>query len=316
MPPHLRDRPTATEPRSRGSGGCGERPAAAADLGAARGDPPARGGHDARLPGPGRLRPAPGQRRRRRPRPAFLHAYLAAEHPGLQRVRDVDRPQVEGFKTWVAARPGQNKARVTPATIAHRLGTLRVFFTRIDEWGWDDAPPRVPMFLGDVPRQHHALPKALDDPTAAKLLRAAQADRRMLVGVTVEFLLRTGLRVGEYTALAADAVVLIGDTHWLHVPVGKLHEDRYLPLHPRIVELIDTYRAAHVPPGHPLLLPRENGKPLDRHAVTRLSTRPAPRPGSPTSTPTSCGTPWPPRPSTAACPSRPSPRCSDTSPWT
>ena len=187
--------------------------------------------------------------------------YLAAEHPALQRVRDVDRPQVEGFKTWVAARPGQNKARVTPATIAHRLGTLRVFFTRIDEWGWDDAPPRVPMFLGDVPRQQHALPKALDDPTAAKLLRAAQADRRMLVGVTVEFLLRTGLRVGEYTALASDAVVLIGDTHWLHVPVGKLHEDRYLPLHPRIVTLIDTYRAKHVPPEHPLLLPRENGEP-------------------------------------------------------
>jgi site-specific recombinase XerD len=197
-------------------------------------------------------------------------AYLTAEHPDLQRIRDVGRPQIEGFKTWVAERPGQNKARVTPATIAHRLGTLRVFFLRIEEWGWDEAPPRVPMFLGDVPRQHHALPKALDDPTAAKLLRAAQADRRMLVAVTVEFLLRTGLRVGEYTALTADAVVLIGDTHWLHVPVGKLHEDRYLPLHPRIVQLVDTYRTAHVPPGHPLLLPRENGKALDRHTVTRF----------------------------------------------
>ena len=124
-------------------------------------------------------------------------SYLAAEHPAVQRVRDVGRPQVEGFKTWVADRPGQNKDRVTPATIAHRLGTLRVFFVRIDEWGWDEAPPRVPMFLGDVPRQQHALPKALDDPSAAKLLRAAQADRRMLVGVTVEFLLRTGLRVGD-----------------------------------------------------------------------------------------------------------------------
>lgn len=197
-------------------------------------------------------------------------AYLAAEHPAVQRIRDVGRPQVESFKTWVGARPGQNKARVTPATIAHRLGTLRVFFTRIDEWGWDDAPPRVPMFLGDVPRQEHPLPKALDDATAAKLLRAAQADRRMLVAVTVEFLLRTGLRVGEYTALTSDAVVLIGDTHWLHVPVGKLHEDRYLPLHPRIVELVDAHRATHVPPGHPLLIPYENGRALDRHAVTRF----------------------------------------------
>jgi hypothetical protein len=91
--------------------------------------------------------------------------------------------------------------------------------------------------------------------------------------VTVEFLLRTGLRVGEYTALTADAVVFIGDTHWLHVPVGKLHEDRYLPLHPRLVELVTAYRAAHVPEGHKLLLPREKGTAQDRHSVTRMINR-------------------------------------------
>ena len=56
---------------------------------------------------------------------------------------------------------------------------------------------------------------------------------------------------------------------WLHVPVGKLREDRYLPLHPHLVALIDDYRARHVDPANPLLLPRENGKPADRHAVTR-----------------------------------------------
>ena len=56
---------------------------------------------------------------------------------------------------------------------------------------------------------------------------------------------------------------------WLHVPVGKLREDRYLPLHPHLVALIDDYRTAHVAAGNPLLLPRENGKPADRHAVTR-----------------------------------------------
>jgi integrase len=63
--------------------------------------------------------------------------------------------------------------------------------------------------------------------------------------------------------------VLIGAAPWLHVPVGKLREDRYLPLHPNLVALIDDYRTRYVPPDHPLLLPRENGKPVDRHAVTR-----------------------------------------------
>jgi integrase len=114
-------------------------------------------------------------------------------------------------------------------------------------------------------------------------------------------LLRTGLRVGEFTALAADAIVLIGAGHWLHVPVGKLHDDRYLPLHPHLVSLISDYRAAHVSAGHPLLLPRENGRPLDRHTVTRLINKAGAAAGLPHIHPHQLRhTPWPPRPSTAA----------------
>jgi site-specific recombinase XerD len=199
-------------------------------------------------------------------------AFLAETSP-VTSLTLITRRHIEDFKPWLAARPGQNKPRLTTATIAHRLGTLRMFFLRIEEWGWDEAPPRVPMFPGDLPRCDHPLPKALDDAAAAKLLRAAQDDRRMLVRVTVEMLLRTGLRVSEFTGLRADAVVLIGAGPWLHVPVGKLREDRYLPRHPQLVTLIDTYRARHVPPGHRLLLPRENGRPLDRHTVTRMINR-------------------------------------------
>jgi hypothetical protein len=40
------------------------------------------------------------------------------------------------------------------------------------------------------------------------------------------------------------------------VPVGKLHEDRYLPLHPHLVTLIGDYCTAHVDADHRLLLPR------------------------------------------------------------
>ena len=196
--------------------------------------------------------------------------FLAETAPHVVSIAQVTRRHIEDYKPWLAARPGQNKARVTTATLAHRLGTLRMFFVRIEEWGWDEAPPRVPMFPGDLPRQDHPLPKALDDAAAAKLLRTAAADKRLLVRVTVEVLLRTGLRVGEFTALPANAVVQIGAAPWLHVPVGKLREDRYLPLHPHLVTLIDDYRSAHVPADHPLLLPRENGRGLDRHAVTRI----------------------------------------------
>jgi len=200
-------------------------------------------------------------------------AFLVECAPDVTSIADVLRRHVEDYKPWFAGRPGQNKPRVTSATMAHRLGTLRMFFVRIDEWGWPEAPVRVPMFPGDLPRQDRPLPKALDDAAAAKLLRAAQADTKLLVRVTVQVLLRTGLRVSEYTALPADAVVHIGAAPWLHVPVGKLHDDRYLPLHPNLVAVIDDYRARFVPPEHPLLLPRPNGTALDRHAVTRMINR-------------------------------------------
>jgi site-specific recombinase XerD len=196
--------------------------------------------------------------------------FLVEHAPEVNELGQVTRGHIEDYKPWLAKRPGQNKTLASTATLAHRLGTLRMFFVRIDEWGWDQAPPRVPMFPGDLPRQDHPLPKALDDAAAAKLLRAAAGHKRLLVRVTVEVLLRTGLRVGEFTALPADAVVQIGAAPWLHVPVGKLREDRYLPLHPQLVQLIDNYRHKHVAPEHPLLLPRENGRGADRHSVTRI----------------------------------------------
>ena len=197
-------------------------------------------------------------------------AFLAQAAPGVTGIAQVTRRHIEDYKPWLAARPGQNKPRLTPATVIHRLGTLRMFFIRIDEWGWDEAPPRVPMFTGDLPRQDHPLPKALDDASAARLLRAAQADKRLLVRVTVEVLLRTGLRVSEYTGLRP--------ARWCRSVPGPGCTCRSASsartatcrCTPAPGPSIDDYRSRHVPPGHPLLLPRENGRPLDRHAVTRM----------------------------------------------
>jgi hypothetical protein len=87
-------------------------------------------------------------------------AFLAQTAPEVTSTAQVTRRHIEDYKPWPARRPGQNKPQVTTATIAHRLGTLRMFFARLDEWGWDEAPARVPMFPGDLPRQDHPLPKA------------------------------------------------------------------------------------------------------------------------------------------------------------
>ena len=60
--------------------------------------------------------------------------FLAQTAPGVTSTAQVTRRHIEDYKPWLAARPGQNKPQVTTATIAHRLGTLRMFFVRLDEW--------------------------------------------------------------------------------------------------------------------------------------------------------------------------------------
>ena len=42
-------------------------------------------------------------------------------------------------------------------------------------------------------------------------------------------------------ALTIDAVVQIGSAYWLRVPIGKLHNDRYIPLHPQLKTLLDDW---------------------------------------------------------------------------
>ena len=51
------------------------------------------------------------------------------------------------------------------------------------------------------------------------------------------------LRKGELLGLTVDAVVQIGSAYWLRVPLGKLHNDRYIPLHQQLKIMIDDWLA-------------------------------------------------------------------------
>jgi integrase len=197
--------------------------------------------------------------------------FLAEAHPEVVGAADIARPHIESYKAWLARRPGL-KGKPAINTIRHNLSTVRMFLERIIEWGWDDAPMRVPIFAGDIPKKDEPLPKFLDDPTFALFMRAARAQERPLTRLAVELLARTGMRVGELCSLEADAVVLIGDTHWLRIPVGKLHNDRYIPLHPHLVDMLAEWHqtpGAHA--GGRLLT--NNGQPLNHQAVRRMLNR-------------------------------------------
>jgi len=57
--------------------------------------------------------------------------FLLERAPDVTTVNQVTRRHIEDYKPWIAARPGQNRARVSTATLVHRLGTLRMFFVSV-----------------------------------------------------------------------------------------------------------------------------------------------------------------------------------------
>lgn len=170
--------------------------------------------------------------------------YLHGHHPEISAAAEVRRTHIEGFKAYLAARSGyRGQRQPAKTTLGMRIGHLRGFFDRIIEWGYPDVPARNPVFAGDSPIRDRPLPRFLDDADATKLLTAARALPDLFDRVAVEVLARTGLRKGEFLGLSTDAVVRIGDGDWLRTPVGKLHTDRYIPLHPRVKTLLEQWNA-------------------------------------------------------------------------
>jgi integrase len=197
--------------------------------------------------------------------------WLVDHDPEVRSLRQLTRAHVQDYKRHLATRDNGHGMPLKKTTISLRLSVLRVTIERLIEWDHPDAPIRNPIFGTDLPKIDEPLPKFLDDTDATKFMQAATRldPLRRLV---VEMLARTGMRVGEFCALRNDAVVCVGDTHWLRVPVGKLHTDRYIPLHPILLELLAAWRAQAGPDDTGMLI-TNNGRFLDRYAITRMINR-------------------------------------------
>ena len=89
------------------------------------------------------------------------------DHSDVRTVAAVGRGHIEDFKLWLVARPGLHGDGLSQSTQRQRLRMLRMFFERIIEWDWPDAPARNPIIGRDIPPRPEPLPKFLDDRDAA-----------------------------------------------------------------------------------------------------------------------------------------------------
>jgi site-specific recombinase XerD len=190
-------------------------------------------------------------------------------------VAGIERAHIESYKVWLAAQPGQKNRRLAKNTQRHRLRMIRIFLERLIEWDWPDAPARNPILHGDIPPRSEPIPKFLTDQQAAAFMAAARTHPVARYRLVAQVLARTGLRASELCELAADAVTRIGtDGYWLRVPVGKLRNDRMIPLHPEVVDLLAEWTATnseHI--RHSRRLLADHHDPIDRRTVHRIIAR-------------------------------------------
>jgi site-specific recombinase XerD len=84
--------------------------------------------------------------------------WLAESDPTCRRASAVTAGHIAEYRAWLQARPARQHDRpVSEHTIEQRMAVLRLFFERIGNWGWRDAPSVNP--IARVPRVSKARPK-------------------------------------------------------------------------------------------------------------------------------------------------------------
>ena len=188
--------------------------------------------------------------------------YLRASFPDIRRANQLRRdPHVLGWLEYLWTRRVSYSDKPLAATSrAAHLIRLRKLFDLLADHAF---PPRPGLLLGeDIPRPDQVLPRPLTPENDARL--QAELQRRNDLLSTALLLTRlTGTRIGETVDLAADCLRHLGGDQWvLHIPVGKLHNERWTPVDERVCTLIARLRFLRtLPPaaGPEFLLPRPKG---------------------------------------------------------
>ena len=193
----------------------------------------------------------------------FLN-YLGAHFP---EVRSLDRLQRDPhLLAWLAQLRSQNPPLATITRSNYVIYLRRM----LQELAWTQQLPALAHLLGrdDVPRREHHLPRPLT-PDQDLLIQQELRRRDDLLCNALLLLRHTGMRIGECVDLSFDCLRPLGPDQWtLHVPLGKLKTERWVPVDSMVCQLVERIRSLR-PPTAPktgrLLLPRPRG----RHTMVR-----------------------------------------------
>jgi len=184
--------------------------------------------------------------------------YLGARYPAVRSLDQLRRdPHILG---WLAFLRLHNPPLAT-ITRANRVIYLR---RMLEELAWTQQLPALAHLLGrdDVPRKERHLPRPLT-PEQDQLIQQELLRRNDLLSNALLLLRHTGMRIGECVDLSVDCLRPLGPNQWaIHVPLGKLKTERWVPVDSMVCQLVERIRSLR-PPSAPktgrLLLFRPRG---------------------------------------------------------
>jgi site-specific recombinase XerD len=169
---------------------------------------------------------------------SFLR-YLRASHPHIHSLSVLRRdPHILGWLRYLCE---QNPPLSKGTRLLYLLCLRRLLHDLVD--GGEHTIQEGLIRREDFPRLDHYLPKPLppeDDQRLQKQLRANDD----LFSNALLLLRGTGMRIGEFLDLPTDCLRHLADNEWaLHVPLGKLHTERWVPVDDRFAKIATEVQA-------------------------------------------------------------------------
>ncbi len=161
---------------------------------------------------------------------AFLHARKLSENR-------INRRLIEA---WILS---LKKKGLAPASRRYLIFQLRIYFYWMRDRGKLRHDPESLIRLTDIPRLPKLLPRPLPPDVDQEIQRRLEGSENIFhQGLLL--LRRTGIRIGELCSMPFDCVREDHSGHWyLKVPLGKLHNERLVPIDAATLALIRKMQA-------------------------------------------------------------------------
>lgn len=191
--------------------------------------------------------------------------YLHRNHPDLRTPDQLQRnPHILGWLQSLGEEnpPLSNKSRRAALICIRRL---------LDDCALNDYPVANALILSqDLPPRDQYLPRPVS-PEIDRLLNQQLRQTDDLPANALLLIRATGMRVGECLRLKKDSLRHLGTNQWaLHVPLGKLHNERWIPMDDDARQIYQRILSLSAPaPLDPLLLVWPNGNRVSYDRIRR-----------------------------------------------